>query len=169
MDTNERIAKIRNFAQKREEDIRDELSRKEKHLMDLLNTVRSYAPRMREMMKVAKALHDNGIQLGQKADSLEWSTDLVSNGWSHRVGFIGNCNFVTGRTEVYGFGIVGGGACGNNLFFDEDGELSNLVYDTVIPGLKGVKWDDSDIGHLERFVDGFDKFEEKFYKFVDSL
>ena len=167
----DRIAKINAYAEKRDNEMHEKLMQKETHLLQMLNEVKALAPRLRELMEVGKALCANGIPLGPKTDRLDITAEFLSNGWSHRVGFIGRCDFRTGRSTIAGFGIVGGGACGSDLYFNEDGEISDLFPDVGNGpvGTRGNKWKDSDIAHLERFLSEFGAFEKKVYNFVDSL
>lgn len=157
MTTQERIAKIDKLATERDRKIEDERVAKAKRIFSLLTKVESFAPRMRELMKVARSLRANLIPLAPQ---------FVSEGIEHRIGFIVSGSFWHRETlNPEGFGIIGGGAFGNDIQFNEDGKLCELVKDNGMP----KSWTDSDSWNLNRFVSGFDEFERKFYEYVDNL
>lgn len=160
---NDRINKIRSFATERDRKIADERLKKVNHVQEMLNTVKSFAPRMDELMTVATELCLNHIPLGPSGGYLELTPENVSNGWSHKTGFV-----VLGKLLV-GFGIIGGGACGRDLVFGRDGNLLSASSSNGCPGVDAEQWDDGDIRHLERFIREFDAFEKRFYDYVDNL
>lgn len=175
----DRIEKIEAYAKARNEQMSQEAYNKQAHVVELLNTVRSFAPRMKELMKVGISMYENNIPFGPLCNEPGASDcdDRIffSNGWSHKVGFIqayrinGN---IPGRTQhlPIGFGIIGGGCAGENLTFNSDGELEWLNHPFGKPaGVSGRPWSECDTKHLERFVADFDKFEAEFYAYVDSL
>lgn len=134
---------------------------------------------MHELMKVGMALYRNGIPFGPYDDCVS-SRDagwvrFVSNGITHRVGFI-HAYRIDGRRPRYmeylpiGFGIKGGGCCGGDLLFNENGELEWLNKPFGKPaGVTVRPWNNQDTRHLEKFVAGFDQFERDFYSYVDNL
>lgn len=135
-----RIEKIRSFAEKRDKAKIDEIKKKARHLNELLAKVRSFAPRMKELMKLAMALYENGIPLGKFTGTLEMTTEFVSNGWSHKTGFISSYKYNNSITLPIGFGIVGGGACGKTICFNDNGIPSMLFGDSAgIPGVGNTK------------------------------
>lgn len=175
----DRIAKIEAYAKARNEQMTQEANNKQAHIVELLNTVKSFAPRMKELMKVGVSMYENNIPFGPLCDEpgASESDDRIffSNGWSHKVGFI-QAYRIDGhrpkRTQhlPIGFGIIGGGCAGENLTFNSDGELEWLNKPFGEPaGVSGRPWTDCDTRHLERFVADFDKFETEFYAYADSL
>lgn len=160
---NNRIEKIRNFATERDRKIEDAKVARDNHINAMLATVKSFAPRMEELMTIATELCLNNIPLGKDGGYLELSSENVSNAWSHKTGFI-----VIGN-RLLGFGIVGGGVCGRNLMFNRAGMPSALSCSGRYPGVDGEPFDDEDVRHLERFVREFDAFEKRFYDYVDNL
>lgn len=175
----DRIAKIEAYAKARNEQMSQEAYNKQAHVVELLNTVRSFAPRMKELMKVGISMYEKNIPFGPLCNEPGASDcdDRVffSNGWSHKVGFI-QAYRINGRIPErtqhlpIGFGIIGGGCAGENLTFNSDGELEWLNAPFGQPaGVSGRPWSDSDTKHLEEFVAKFDKFEADFYEYVDSL
>lgn len=166
---NERIARIKNFAQERDNRIAQEQLEKQQGLIRMLEQVKELAPRMRELMDVATALYENRIPLGKMVGYNDPSTEFISNWWSHKVGFIADI-VSSGIARPRGFGIIGGGACGHDLTFSVGG-VPACVYshNNDTPGVAGRTWDDSDIHHLRSFIHGFDDFERRFYEYVDGL
>ena len=125
-------------------------------------------------------MYHNGVPLGPYDTSEPGykesnSRMFVSNGWSHRVGFIIAYRInghIPRRDQQFpiGFGIIGGGCAGENICFNADGELEWLNKPFGNPaGVSGRPWSDEDTEHLEKFVREFDKFEKDFYEYVDSL
>ena len=175
----DRVAKIEAYAKARNEQMSQEAYNKQAHIVELLNTVRSFAPRMKELMKVGISMYENGIQFGPY-DNTPGARDggwvkFVSNGITHRIGFIHAYRVnghIPGRMQhlPIGFGIEGGGCAGEDLTFNSDGELEWLNQPFGKPaGVTDRPWSDCDTRHLEEFVAGFDKFESEFYAYVDSL
>lgn len=175
----DRIAKIEAYAKARNEQMTQEVNNKQAHIVELLNTVKSFAPRMKELMKVGVSMYENNIPFGPLCDkpgARDFDDRIFfSNGWSHEVGFIQAYRIdgrIPGRTQhlPIGFGIIGGGCAGEDLTFNSNGELEWLNKPFGEPaGVSGRPWTDCDIRHLERFVADFDKFEADFYEYVDSL
>ena len=167
MTTQERIARINGFATATARKEQEAREAKVAHIFALLTKVESFAPRMRELMKVARSLRANRIPLGKYNSYRQTAPEFVSDGIDHRVGFIVNSNPFWNQSTLnpVGFGVIGGGACGNDVQFNEDGKLCEVYKDNGMPG----PWTDGDIRNLERFVGGFDEFERKFYEYVDNL
>lgn len=175
----DRIAKIKAYANARNEQVEQEAYNKRAHIAELLDTVRNFAPRMKELIKVGMAMYENNVPFGPLCDGpfARECDDRIffSNGSSHNVGFIQAYRInghIPERTQhlPIGFGIIGGGWDGNDLTFNSDGELEWINKPFGKPaGVSGLPWRDSDTRHLEEFVAGFDKFESEFYAYVDSL
>ena len=175
----DRIAKIEAYAKARNEQVEQEAYNKRAHVAELLDTVRSFAPRMKELMKVGISMYENNIPFGplcnEPGADLSDNRIFFSNGWSHKVGFIQACRIdghIPERTQhlPIGFGIKGGGCAGYDLTFNSDGELEWLNKPFGAPaGVSDRPWSNHDTKHLEEFVANFDKFEADFYKYVDSL
>lgn len=176
----DRIAKIEAYAKARNEQMSQEAYNKRAHVVELLNTVRSFAPRMKELMKVGVSMYENNIPFGPLDNNSICAKEcddrlFISNGSTHRVGFIHAYRInghIPPRTKhlPIGFGIIGGGWDGEDLTFNSDGELEWLNKPFGKPaGVSGRPWSDCDTRNLEEFVAGFDKFESEFYAYVDSL
>lgn len=175
----DRIAKIKAYAKARNEQMSQEAYNKRAHVVELLNTVRSFAPRMKELMKVGISMYENNIPFGPLCNEpgARDCDDRIffSNDWSHKVGFIQAYRInghIPERTQhlPIGFGIIGGGCAGKDLTFNSDGELEWLNHPFGDPaGVSGRPWSECDTKNLEKFVADFDKFESDFYAYVDGL
>ena len=175
MNTQERIAKINKIAEEKEQARFEAANALAQHIADLLGTIKSFAPRMHDLMDVAMALYEKGIPLGKVTDRTSGYVEFVTNGWFHNIGFVAAVRInghIPGRGQhlPIGFGIAGGGCAGESLEINKDGELEFLHRPFGKPaGVSGRPWERKDIEHLEDFVNGFDDFERRFYEYVDSL
>lgn len=147
-----RIDNIKKFAEKREfektKKNNDKLDRIEKYKAH----IKTLKPRIAELLKVANACIESNIEL----DGCGWgghegydTHQFFSNGLSHLVGFINDGKDI----PVSKVGAIGGGICNWNL--KTNGELIE-----VSGNIEYV---------LKYFIDGFDKFETEFYKYVDKI
>ena len=151
-----RVEAIERYAQRKEK----EETKKKNATMDKVEAykaqVRALQPRIAELIEVGNACLKHGIPLEYDGLGREESYEnhqFISNGFSHLVGFIGEGKTALGRKPFKMVGKVGGGACDYNLATDGvTMEVSGRVEDV-----------------LKMFLDGFDKFETEFYKYVDSV
>lgn len=161
--TNERLAKLNSFISNREVAEKNEVERKELEMQEKLIILDSYADRIKEVVEVAKFCLDHEIEIGQGLRGMNFSTstkhpnDFFADSWFHFIGII--CNHPSYSVyEPIGVGVREGGANGDtDLIVTESGVVSyNKVY-----------------GHFnydyEKFVKNFDEFEERFFKYIDSL
>lgn len=154
-----RIENIERFASEREKKEVMEQRQKEIRIEEYKEKIRSFKPRIDELIKVGNACLKNGIKLEGK----EWgghegydTHQFITNGWSHLLGFVGEKNHEN-RTEflpIKKLGIYGGGCCYYNL------ETDGVTIDVSGKEAEYV---------LKRFVTEFDKFEKAFYEYVDKV
>ena len=153
----ERINNIARFAQKKEEErIMKEMSI-EMQIEEYKAKIRSFKPRIDELLAVGNACLEYGIPLEGK----EWgghegydTNQFITNGWSHLLGFIANYDQTKRKKMPFTkIGIMGGGACHYDL--KTDGVTIDVSGEVLYI--------------LKRFVEGFDLFEEEFYKYVDKV
>lgn len=175
-----RIDRIDAFVAKRDAEIAKENREKEERLKELLDTVRSWSTRLRNLLELGVYMYHNDVPLGPYDTNEPGFKDynirmFVSNGLSHRVGFIiayridGHIPSKDQRFPI-GFGIIGGGCDGEDICFNADGELEWLNKPFGNPaGVSGRPWNNKDMEHLEKFVQDFPKFEKEFYEYVDNL
>lgn len=150
-----RIENIRAAAQRRDEKINAEERRISQLVEDRMTKIKNRAPRIAELISVANELRNNGFTLGKRTHD-GFFEEFVSNGIDHNTGFI------ILRDDIIGVGIIGHGCNGEDVVWDKNG---NYVQE-----LSENSWSDYVIRQkLDKFLLTFDKFEEDFYKFVDSL
>ena len=149
--TSERIAKI--AAARVQRDNAAKLAMEEEMTAKIyyLDFIKSYGDRIKDILTIANVLVKNGFPLG-KDDCL--ASDMIY----HKFGLIisGSTRYTPYKVNIYGIGYEGGGVCGESHIANEGGITSfgEYFYDR-----KSCKeWDED-----------FTAFEERFYKYVDSL
>lgn len=139
---------------------------------DLIAKVRCLKPRIDELIETANECIEYGICINEYGKSFNYYVDeyekgtFVTNGWSHKVGFIQKSNGYYKGKRVYNtikyIGIDNGGA--NGCYdFRTDGYSVQYIHeknedDRKIPSIYDLK----------KFLNGFDEFEKKFYEYVDK-
>lgn len=116
----------------------------------------------KDLMRVVDELQKNGFYLLTKSEESVGihESKWVSNGISHRVGFITTTPkyYYNGKLDIVGFGIINGGCCGNvDLVFDFEGNLLK----------QGQVFSDGRMDTLYRFVENFEDFVDEFYGYVE--
>lgn len=165
----DRLAKINAYADRRDNELAKAKQAKEEHIKKMLATVKSWAPRIKELMATFNALVDRNVKLPASSSYMDITPDFITNGWSHHVGFIARYSCFSGHLEpARGVGKAGGGACYDDVFFNEDGVPTKFHPDGMVIGVN-APMHDGNIRNLEDFVSGFEEFEKRFYAFVDSL
>ena len=154
------INKIKSAAEKRlqeqikkENDIFTQVDEK-------MNRVIELGPRIHKLCELAVECLKNGISVGPPPSGVSQITDeYISNGITHKIGFIPQ--YEHGRIiRIVGVGICGGGCCGEDVIWDWDG---------IYLG-KEREWNEYRIQQkLERFLNGFDKFENDFISYINNL
>lgn len=127
---------------------------------NLMNTIRTLQPRIKELIDVGNACLVNNIELTGRSWGGHEGYDthqFITNCWSHLVGFVSN-----NKSAIFELGINAGGACGS-WDFRTDG---NKIYD-IHEGTHEQR--PASLEHLQNFVDKFDEFEESFYRYVDGI
>lgn len=131
---------------------------------DLIAQIRTLKPRIDELLATGTACYNNGIEINaygksvyRDLDSYEKGT-FVTNGISHRVGFVSD-RF---GPDFSFLGINNGGACGV-YHFRTDGYAVYSVHENNRYDVKPPR-----IRDMEEFLRDFDKFESSFYSYVDK-
>jgi len=154
----DRINNIAKFAQKKEEERITKEMTTARQIEECKETIKSFKPRIDELLAVGNACLEHGIPLEGKAWGGHEGYDtnqFITNGWSHLLGFVVNYNQTTRKRMPFTkLGIMGGGAC--NFDLKTDGVTVDVSGKDVLYVLK-------------RFVNGFGVFEEEFYKYVDKV
>ncbi|MBP3371372.1 MAG: hypothetical protein J6L88_02475 [Clostridia bacterium] len=143
----------------------------------LVHAVKELHPRMNALIETAQACLDAGIEINAYKNKRYSSHDdywekgtFVSNGLSHRIGFILKQDEWGTLLGVSDMGIIAGGACG---FVDF---RAGCRPSEVCP--YGAWYDDKarkpvneapPTKLMKRFVEGFDEFETAFYAYVDNI
>ena len=143
----------------------------------LVEQIRALRPRIADLLAVANACLENGIELnmaqlrrgfpvGRRLDSYEEGT-FVSNDYSPRVGFIQTWGDFDNRPHVFKeVGIVNNK--GSDFYdFRTDGVKVYFVY--VNGGKAEIKGPSHKVEDLRLFVQTFDAFESAFYAYVDKV
>lgn len=161
---------------------RDELNyaeTKENHevwekILALEEKMRSLAPRLDAMFKVAEALSDNGFWMGGKSHWNQSAPDFLTDHIDHRVGFYAGHPYFDSPGRDYTltgyFGIANGGACGDyDLEIDRNGNVQRWdfsKYSSSDARYKRMRRDY--LADLSRVVEKFDVFESAFYEYAKN-
>lgn len=113
--------------------------------MNYIKHLESYCERIKELMIVANALLENGFEIGE-------NDCFISDGVSHKFGFITTGGRICNNIQLIGVGRCGGGVCGDDLAVNENGMVSYNMWGTC------EDWDDK-----------FETFEKAFYEYVDNM
>jgi hypothetical protein len=130
---------------------------------NLLSQIKELAPRITELITLANTCRANGIGLSDKYFYHSYDKDIYffTDGFYHYLGFYN-------EKVIQYIGIMNGGACGNyDLRVNTKGEVIVTTHDYV--GYSIADIGKISTGTLERFVEEFSKFEEKFLNWIDNL
>lgn len=128
-----------------------------KKITDLLEKVKELAPKISQLIEIANYCLEHNIDIGNKHDEHPLyesyiNTYFYTDHCLHRVGFYKDYK----KNVITTMGIACGGCCGNiDLIIDKNGKV--------------LSFNEESLWSLERFVNTFDKFEEKFEKYIESL
>ena len=128
--------------------------------------IKALAPRIKDMLDIAREMWLKRIPIGDKEPCIIGClSSLFTDGIDHRLGFFANRSREWRALDLrtaypYNFGIEGGGYAGCGLEIDEDGN--------VIRGGVG-KWYEPQLGKIRSLLTNFDKFEQSFYNYINSL
>lgn len=108
----------------------------------LLEKISTYQDRVDYLINLSKMCIENGVKIGV----------FFSDGIHHYLGF---------NRELTAIGFYNGGWCGT---------VDTFVYASTEN--RPVEYNhkhEFDIEHLEKWINGFDKFEERFKNYIESL
>ena len=154
----QRIEKIANIGKKNTEIMISDKKIKRMEREELKNSVLKLVPRIKDLIKIGKALEENDIPFGKQTKALVgYEEEFVSY---HNLGFF----FPSSRrdnSKLMGIGIRDTSSIPpRNLLIDENGEIiytpSSMHHDVFCE-------------QYRYFIDNFDGFERKFYEYVDNL
>ena len=159
-----RIDNIVKFAQKREDEKIAKEQALQKELDGCKKEIAKLKPRIDELISVANACIENGIEIdgtrrsfGSSYDTWEKGT-FVTNSISHKVGFV-----FTRQNKITLMGINAGGACGK-WDFRTDGEHTFSANEDDL-----TRTTEPLLHHCKEFLEKFDEFETAFYNYVDKI
>lgn len=162
MTKEEMMAKIANAREKADKEAEDERNNLLAKMADVRDSFRALAPRIKQLLDVAKEMQRNGFTLGQMKGYPTAFPEFETDWWNHKLGFFCTDNDVRPRRRknAYAIGCMGGGACGEDLKIDENGEVVSGIWES-----RG-KWKYHEIQYVLR---EFNDFERRFYDYVESL
>lgn len=143
MDLQERLNKISNKGNELKRQQIAEVKSQEEKIIDFQNKILTLSNRIAPLIKIGNALVTNNLQYGS----------FKTNGLSHRLGL-----YCKGK-NVVGLGIMGGGYCGEDFAVNAQGAFIEHPSKSLIDY----------IGKCEQFLEEFDDFEKKLFKYVDNL
>ena len=163
MTKEERLQKIREVSKQ----INELEKQKEMRLIQLKNyfineKFKPYAERISALMEVANELIENHIMLGKYIGGRKESPEFISEAIFHELGFIPKHYdfFNPLNVTIYAIGFKGGGCDGYDFAINEDG---------IVVSCNDKELTMEDEFRTKKFVKEFDKFERKFYEYVDNL
>ena len=165
-----RIENIKRYAMERDESERIRIVKEQQRKQGLIAQIKDLGPRVKELIEVANACLENGVEINKqgKTDSPyhdEWNNaTFCTNCITHKVGFVWQYKDHKFINRIEAMGVDGGGANGEH-YLRTDGEY------VVSRGSRSYEasYKEPDEYQLETFVEGFDEFESAFYKYVDNL
>lgn len=165
----ERIEKIRAKRQELDAQAQNERDERTRKVEYYTNAIKALAPYLNELYILAKECVKNGITLGnwKNLHGSKHYPEFVSEWWYHKPGFIvSQCP--KPNEEVY-FGIIGGGADGEDLVIDKDGNFIKNPLEHIVGRwtYENAHWDFCN--KCQRFLKGFDEFKNGFLAYVDNL
>ena len=159
-----RIDNIVKFAQKREEEKMTKEQELKQELDGCKTEIAKLKPRIDELISVANACIENGIDIdgyrrgfGRSYDTWGNGT-FVTNSISHKVGFV-----FTRQNKITLMGINAGGACGR-WDFRTNGENTFSANEDDSTHTKEPL-----LHHCKEFLEKFDEFETAFYNYIDKI
>lgn len=159
-----RLEAIKNYRTSEDEKALQKQMKIQEETLIFQEKIRELHPRIEELVKVANACLENRIWFDTR-NSYNSEDGFLADGITHYVGFIQDrTNFVRNRPIKY-LGIRGGGACGD-FDFITDGEI---MYMSPHNNADCLYSKEAPLEYLKRFVNGFDRFETSFYKYVDDI
>ena len=113
-------------------------------------------------MEVANELIENRIMLGKYIGGRKESPEFISEAITHELGLIPKHYdfFNPLDVSIYAIGFKGGGCHGYDFAINEDGVVVSCNEKELTMEVEF---------RAKKFVKEFDKFEKKFYEYVDNL
>lgn len=150
---NNRIDAIAKYAKRRDEEIANKKREVENREEFLKQTILGWSDRIKDLIDTANACLENNIKFWHdRANDRNYDHNyFVTDACSHILGF--ECNRYK-PSKITRIGKEGGGCCHFDVYTD---------------GITIAATGSDCLWALERFVESFDKFETKFYAYVDRV
>ena len=164
--TEDRIAIIKNRAQKNIEEANAARDAEEREKLDLINQIKCMAERIGTIINLANICVDNGIEIPNKRYSFNEYDSGKKYGYPHEFiaeGIRHHTGLIRGKNKYHYIGIENGGACGTYDFWT-DGFDVWAVHERDRNDLK-----DPRIRDMKQFIEEFPVFEKAFLNWIDSL
>lgn len=167
MNTEDRIAIIKNKAIKNDREKQEAANAEETRRNELINIVKGMKKRIETILLLANTCIENKIKIPEKRISMDYDAgkewgypyEFIADGIRHHVGLIRIY-----ESGVYKYiGINNGGACGSYDFWT-NGTVVQAVHEDNRNNIKAPR-----IRDLEQFIKEFPEFEAGFLKWIDSL
>ena len=162
----DRLGKIANKRAELDRQEQDERTKKEQTIQNYARAIKALAPRIDELLEIAKSLVENKISVGRKVKGfIGYDEELVAEGIDHKLGFY--FAYKRGDRCLVGIGIVGGGCCGRDLAVNA---LGNMVVE-INPYYSSYLYN----GYFDycqkckQFLNDFDDFERRVNAYIDNL
>lgn len=161
-----RIEAMKKYREEENRKAEEKAKTEARELERSIELVKRFKPRIEKLLETANECEKYGICIdkygagfNRSLDSWEKGT-FVSNSISHKLGFIG---YMTDKGKEYlMLGIKAGGACGCYDFITNGNLVLSEHEKTKAVSAPLQK-------HLKQFLQDFDKFESKFYEYVDGI
>lgn len=165
-----RIDDIKQYAFERDEAERIRQEKIQQRKQGYIDRIKAFGPRIKELIEVANACIENGVEINRQGKSFsqyqdEWNNaTFCTNCITHRVGFVWQYKDGKFINRINTIGIDGGGANGE-YYLRTNGDY---LISRVGRGCED-ECNELDEYQLKTFVKTFDEFETSFYKYVDNL
>lgn len=168
MNTEDRIAIIKNKAIKNDREKQEAVNAEKTRRDELINIIKGMKERIETILLLANTCIENKIKIPQTLDynaGKEWGYpyEFIAEGIRHHVGLIATWDNYRNSVVCKYIGINNGGACGCYDFWT-NGTVVKAVHEDNRSDIKIPR-----ICDLEQFIREFPGFESGFLKWIDSL
>lgn len=170
MNTEDRIAIIKNKAIKNDREKQEAANAELTRRNELINIIKGMKERIETILLLANTCTENKIKIPEKRISMDYDAgkkwgyphEFIADGIRHHVGLIRTWGSY--KDDIYKYvGINNGGACGRYDFWT-NGTIVWAVHENNRNDIKPPR-----ICDLEQFIKEFPEFESGFLKWIDSL
>lgn len=158
MTTEERIAMMDRAIERENQEERAKKEETEKKIVAYTQKVLAMSDRIKQLIELGESVRQRGKMpyIDSRDEKYNMDKVFVSNGISHRVGFMGHL-----RTPIRSIGFYAGGANGPWDFYANGNTVFVEHEDTKMLGVPSIN-------DFKRFFEQFDSFEARFYAWFDK-